>query len=50
MHCKMQLDILFLFTGRNLDKEIIKEVFVATVREERGNSWHKTIKKIKCLF
>ncbi|XP_037980755.1 COBW domain-containing protein 1-like isoform X2 [Motacilla alba alba] len=24
--------------GRNLDKEIIKEVFIATVREERGNS------------
>ncbi|KAF4802995.1 COBW domain-containing protein 1 [Turdus rufiventris] len=24
--------------GRNLDKEIIKEVFIATVREEQGNS------------
>nr|XP_054507614.1 zinc-regulated GTPase metalloprotein activator 1A-like isoform X2 [Agelaius phoeniceus] len=24
--------------GRNLNKEIIKEVFIATVREERGNS------------
>ncbi|NXI00434.1 CBWD1 protein, partial [Pachycephala philippinensis] len=24
--------------GRNLDKETIKEVFIATVREERGNS------------
>lgn len=38
MHCKIQLDILFLFTGRNLDKETIKEVFIATVREEQGNS------------
>lgn len=24
--------------GRNLDKETIKEVFIATVRGERGNS------------
>lgn len=38
LHCRIQLDILFLFTGRNLDKETIKEVFLATVRGARGNS------------